>query len=104
MERYTYKGKVKDPRYMQNKKDSRISLQVNPISSMEGRLFLTFGFAPPKHFRDYAPDRYLIVRLASSMHNVKCKKKEWVQWAFKLQNIPFKMHLKTTLSFYIKVI
>ena len=23
---YTYKGKVKDPRYMQNKKDSRISL------------------------------------------------------------------------------
>ena len=24
---YTYKGKVKDPRYMQNKKDSRISLE-----------------------------------------------------------------------------
>ena len=24
---YIYKGKVKDPRYMQNKKDSRISLQ-----------------------------------------------------------------------------
>ena len=23
---YIYKGKVKDPRYMQNKKDSRISL------------------------------------------------------------------------------
>ena len=28
---YTYKGKVKDPRYMQNKKDSRISLPITVL-------------------------------------------------------------------------
>ena len=39
---YTYKGKVKDPRYMQNKKDSRISLVFAPNPGMYFDFFYYF--------------------------------------------------------------
>ena len=37
---YIYKGKVKDPRYMQHKKDSRISLEAG-----KSQRFLDFNFS-----------------------------------------------------------